>query len=141
MKLNTLILPLIVSFALSGCVVGAAADLAATTVLTAGKLAVKGTGALIDAAIPDGDDDDKKEQKKSRKEKQKEKVAEQPAYRQPQSSPYPYQSNTPTVYQTNHPAQTAPQPRYLTIDEYGNARETTAPYAIQQPSYTVEPEY
>ena len=65
MTLNTLILPLIVSFALSGCVVGAAADLAATTVLTAGKLAVKGTGALIDAAIPDDDDeDDKKEKKK-----------------------------------------------------------------------------
>ena len=38
---------------LNGCVVGAAVDLAATTVLTAGKLVVKGTGAVIDAAIPD----------------------------------------------------------------------------------------
>ena len=36
---------------LNGCVVGAAVDLAATTVLTAGKLVVKGTGAVIDAAI------------------------------------------------------------------------------------------
>ena len=142
MKLNTLILPLIVSFTLSGCVVGAAADLAATTVLTAGKLAVKGTGALIDAAIPDGDDDDdKKEKKKSHKEKRQEKAAEQRTYRQPQSSPYPYQSNTPTVYQINHPTQTTSQPRYITIDEYGNAHETPAPYTIQQPSYTIEQEY
>lgn len=56
---------------LQGCVVAAAADLAATTVLTAGKLVVKGTGAVIDAAIPDKDDDEKKE-KKSKKKKQKE---------------------------------------------------------------------
>lgn len=47
---------------LQGCVVAAAADLAATTVLTAGKLAVKGTGALIDAAIPDKDDKKKDEE-------------------------------------------------------------------------------
>ncbi len=56
---------------LQGCVVAAAADLAATTVLTAGKLAVKGTGALIDAAIPDGDDDDDKKDKKRKKKKDK----------------------------------------------------------------------
>ncbi|WP_308806037.1 NF038104 family lipoprotein [Neisseria yangbaofengii] len=140
MKPNTLIFPLIVSFTLSGCVVGAAADLAATTVLTAGKLAVKGTGALINAAIPDGDDE-KKEKKKSRKEKRKEKAAEQPTYSRPQNSPYPYQPNTPVVYQTNHPAQTTPQPRYITIDEYGNAHETTAPYSIRRPSYMIEQEY
>lgn len=61
MKLNTLCLSAAISLSLSGCVVGAAVDLAATTVLTAGKLAVKGTGALIDAAIPDRDNDDKEE--------------------------------------------------------------------------------
>ena len=43
--------------------IGAAADLATTTVLTAGKLVIKGTGAVIDAAIPD---------KKDKKEKSKE---------------------------------------------------------------------
>ncbi|MDO5356849.1 MAG: hypothetical protein Q4E77_05070 [Conchiformibius sp.] len=35
-----------------------------TTVFTAGKLVVKGTGALVDAVIPDGDDKDEKEQDK-----------------------------------------------------------------------------
>lgn len=58
--------------ALQGCAVMAAADLAATTVLTAGKLVVKGTGAVIDAAILDKDDDDEKKEKKSKKKKQKE---------------------------------------------------------------------
>lgn len=58
-------------FMLQGCVVAAAADLAATTVLTAGKLAVKGTGALIDAAIPDGDDDKKDKKRKKKKDKDK----------------------------------------------------------------------
>lgn len=50
--------------ALQGCMVVSAVDLAATTVLTAGKLAVKGTGALIDAAIPDDDDEDDEKKKK-----------------------------------------------------------------------------
>ena len=59
---------------LNGCVVGAAVDLAATTVLTAGKLVVKGTGAVIDAAIPDGKKDkDKEKEKEKSKEKSKEK--------------------------------------------------------------------
>ncbi|WP_128580756.1 MULTISPECIES: NF038104 family lipoprotein [Neisseria] len=58
---------------LNCCVVGAAVDLAATTVLTAGKLVVKGTGAVIDAAIPDGKKDKDKE-----KEKEKEKSKEKP---------------------------------------------------------------
>lgn len=63
---------------LQGCVVATAADLAATTVLTAGKLAVKGTGALIDAAIPDGDDDDDdKKDKKRKKKKDKDKNEEE----------------------------------------------------------------
>lgn len=53
------------SLTLQGCVVASAVDLAASTVLTAGKIAVKGTGALISAAIPDGDDDKKKKEKKS----------------------------------------------------------------------------
>lgn len=52
---------------LNGCVVAAAADLAATTVLTVGKVAVKGTGAVVRAAIPDGDGD-KKEKDKQDKE-------------------------------------------------------------------------
>lgn len=54
---------------LQGCAIGAAADLAATTVLTAGKLAVKGTGAVIGAMIPDGDDDDDKRKENRAKEK------------------------------------------------------------------------
>lgn len=49
---------------LNGCVVAAAADLAATTVLTVGKVAVKGTGAVVRAVIPDGDDDKKEEKDK-----------------------------------------------------------------------------
>ena len=57
---------------LNGCVVGAAVDLAATTVLTTGKLVVKGTGAVIDAAIPDGKKDkDKEKEKEKSKEKPK----------------------------------------------------------------------
>ena len=63
MKLKNLP-PLAACLILSGCVVGAAVDLAATTVVTAGKLAVKGTGAVINAAIPDGDDKKKKDKKK-----------------------------------------------------------------------------
>ena len=55
---------------LNGCVVGAAVDLAATTVLTAGKLVVKGTGAVIDAAIPHAK---KHKDKAKEKEKSKEK--------------------------------------------------------------------
>lgn len=62
---------------LNGCVVGAAVDLAATTVLTAGTLVVKGTGAVIDAAIPDGKKDKDKDKDKD-KEKEKEKSKEKP---------------------------------------------------------------
>ncbi|MDO4641089.1 MAG: NF038104 family lipoprotein [Neisseria sp.] len=46
---------------LQGCLVASAVDLAATTVVTAGKIAVKGTGAVINAAIPDKEKKDKKE--------------------------------------------------------------------------------
>ncbi len=52
-----LLLPLVLT--LQGCLVASAVDLAATTVFTAGKLAVKGTGAVIDAAIPDKEEKDK----------------------------------------------------------------------------------
>lgn len=55
------------SLTLQGCVVASAVDLAASTVLTAGKIAVKGTGALIEAAIPDGNDDDDDKKKKEKK--------------------------------------------------------------------------
>ena len=51
---NLASLPL-VCLALNGCVVRAAVDFAATTVMTAGKVVVKGTGAVIYAAIPDRD--------------------------------------------------------------------------------------
>lgn len=62
------LLALTVSCLLNGCVVAAATDLAASTVMTVGKVAVKGTSAVVRAAIPDGDD---KDSKKSKKEKQK----------------------------------------------------------------------
>lgn len=126
MKFNNLILPLLVCATLSGCVVAAAADLAATTVFTAGKLAVKGTGALIDAAIPDddGEDEDKKEKKKARKEKEAQKVP-QPEYR-----PQPNAAHT-------YPAQPNAQPRRITIDADGHAYETRAPYQTEQPGYSV----
>ncbi|WP_232462194.1 NF038104 family lipoprotein [Neisseria chenwenguii] len=61
----------VLCFSLSGCVVGAVADLAATTVVTAGKVVVKGTGAVVRAAIPDGDDE-KEKKKKAKKEQQRE---------------------------------------------------------------------
>lgn len=125
MKFNTLILPLAASFILSGCVVAAAADLAATTVFTAGKLAVKGTGALIDAAIPDGDDDDKKEKKKSRQEKRKQEKAQQTAGQTQASTAYTY------------PTPSEPRARYITIDADGRTRET-APYQTDRSVYPAD---
>lgn len=65
---NRLIPALSLCLTLNGCVVGAAVDLAATTVLTAGKLVVKGTGAVIDAAIPDGKKDKEKSKEKPKSE-------------------------------------------------------------------------
>lgn len=62
-----IVLLLALCLTLQGCVIGAAADLAATTVLTAGKLVVKGTGAVVDAMIPDGEDDKKTDKEKSDK--------------------------------------------------------------------------
>ncbi|MDO1509206.1 MULTISPECIES: NF038104 family lipoprotein [unclassified Neisseria] len=68
MKLFIRLISIAISCALlNGCVVAAAADLAATTVLTVGKVAVKGTGAVVRAAIPDGDDEEKEEDKKRKK--------------------------------------------------------------------------
>ena len=83
-------LPLAASLLLGGCVVASAVDLAATTVFTVGKIAVKTTGAVVDAVIPDGKDDkDKKENSgKARK-------AESPP---PQSSAADYRPAAP-VYQ------------------------------------------
>jgi hypothetical protein len=103
MKLKNLT-PLAACLILSGCVVGAAVDLAATTVVTAGKLAVKGTGAVINAAIPDGDD-------KKKKDKKKQKKAQQPETQQAPPPPYA-------------PTQTAPaHTRYITVDTDSNVVE------------------
>ena len=65
-KMKILLLPLI-CLALNGCVVGAAVDLAATTVMTAGKVVVKGTGAVIDAVIPDRNKKKDKDKGKNRR--------------------------------------------------------------------------
>lgn len=43
---------------LSGCTVITIVDAAASTVVGVGKVAVKGTVAVVDAAIPDGDDEE-----------------------------------------------------------------------------------
>ncbi|WP_040976549.1 NF038104 family lipoprotein [Necropsobacter massiliensis] len=43
---------------LNGCIVTSAVGLAVGTVATAGKVAVKTTGAVIDAVTPDDDEDD-----------------------------------------------------------------------------------
>ncbi|MCP1660789.1 NF038104 family lipoprotein [Neisseria perflava] len=98
MKIQHLILPLMMCISLSGCVVAAVADLAATTVVTAGKVAVKGTGALVRAAIPDGDDDEKKDKKKKRKDKQEGNTAQSSAVATPVQQQYPYAA-TPTSTQ------------------------------------------
>lgn len=74
MNAHRLIMPAVLCFSLGGCMVGAAVDLAATTVFTAGKLAVKGTGALIDAAIPDKDEREAQKAEKQRKEAEKAKT-------------------------------------------------------------------
>ena len=70
MNIKALLLPVFLSLALSGCIVTSAVNLAATTVMTAGKIAVKGTGALINAAIPD------KDKKKNKENKSREQQAE-----------------------------------------------------------------
>ena len=76
MKKKALLLPVFLSLALSGCIVTSAVNLAATTVMTAGKIAVKGTGALINAAIPDKDK--KKGKEKKSREQQAEDYLEEP---------------------------------------------------------------
>jgi len=58
MKTLLLALSIFVLLNLQGCTVVAIADAAASTVIGVGKVAVKGTVAVVDAAIPDGDDDD-----------------------------------------------------------------------------------
>ena len=76
MNIKSLLLPVFLSLALSGCIVASAVNLAATTVMTAGKIAVKGTGALINAAIPDKDK--KKDKEKKSREQQAEDYLEEP---------------------------------------------------------------
>lgn len=49
---------LIFVLTIQGCTVVSIVDAAASTAVTVGTVAVKGTGALIGAAIPDGDDED-----------------------------------------------------------------------------------
>ncbi|EEP68761.1 NF038104 family lipoprotein [Kingella oralis] len=94
-------LPLLAAMccALQGCVVASAVDLAATTVVQTGKIAVKGTGAVVRAVIPDGDNDDKKATQKTKQaQKQREQAAraqaQQPPtsdFRQPETLPQPPQ--------------------------------------------------
>ena len=76
MNIKSLLLPAFLSLALSGCIVTSAVNLAATTVMTAGKIAVKGTGALINAAIPDKDK--KKDKEKKFREQQTDDYLEEP---------------------------------------------------------------
>ena len=76
MNIKSLLLPVFLSLALSGCIITSAVNLAATTVMTAGKIAVKGTGALINAAIPDKDK--KKDKEKKSREQQAEDYLEEP---------------------------------------------------------------
>ena len=47
----------------SGCTVLAAADAVAATAIGVGTIAIKGTTAIVAAAIPDGDDDDDDDKK------------------------------------------------------------------------------
>ena len=77
MTIKVLLLPVFLSLALSGCIVTSAVNLAATTVMTAGKNAVKGTGALINAAIPDKDK--KKDKEKKSREQQVDDYVEEPS--------------------------------------------------------------
>ena len=76
MNIKSLLLPVFLSLAFSGCIITSAVNLAATTVMTAGKIAVKGTGALINAAIPDKDK--KKDKEKKSREQQAEYYLEEP---------------------------------------------------------------
>lgn len=119
MKAKFLILFSMLSFVLSGCVVGAVADLAATTVVTAGKVAVKGTGALVRAAIPDDDEDESKEDKK----KPKKEVPVSDNRQASAASGY-----VPVQNQSANPPPARPATvRHITIDENGNTYETAAP--------------
>lgn len=80
-------LPLLmtVCYALQGCVVASAVDLAATAVVQTGKIAVKGTSAAVRAVIPNGNDDDKKAKKE---QKQREQAAREQAQQPPPESDF-----------------------------------------------------
>ena len=104
MKPTTLIAALGACLVLNGCVVAAVADLAATTVVTAGKVAVKGTGALVRAAIPDGDDEEEKEKKAKKAHKnQQNQPGQQPqaVYVPSDSSVSPSTATSPAYYPAN----------------------------------------
>lgn len=95
MRKSSLLLSAFLCLNLSGCVVAAVADLAATTVLTAGKLAVKGTGALIDAAIPDGDDEDEDKARRPSEKDNGGRIAQRQIVSQPIHYPPPdFEPNT-----------------------------------------------
>lgn len=121
--LKSLVLATAVCVSLSGCVVAAAADLAATTVLTAGKLAVKGTGAIISAAIPDDDDDgdDKRKAKRKREAAEARIHRSESAQNTSTQSSSPVYSNTPN--QAVRPAPEITPPRHITITPEGAVYE------------------
>lgn len=54
---SALVLLFVASISLSGCTVIAVADAAASATVGAAKATVKTTGAVLDAAIPDGEED------------------------------------------------------------------------------------
>lgn len=123
-----------VCLSLSSCVMAAAADLAATTVLTAGKLAVKGTGAIISAAIPDGDDDDdEKAERKSRPSQaqpvRNETLTQPPAHeRVGRSAPAYY--GTSNTHSVNQAVPEIAPPRHITITPQGAVYESTQGEAV-----------
>ncbi|MDO8863466.1 NF038104 family lipoprotein [Haliea sp. E1-2-M8] len=53
-----ILLILAIPFVVSGCAVVTVADAAVTVVATGVKVVAKTTGAVVDAAIPDNEDDD-----------------------------------------------------------------------------------
>jgi len=59
-KYLTLVTVLVFTALMSGCTAVRLVDAAASTAVSAGKLAVKGTTAAVGAAIPDKEDEKKK---------------------------------------------------------------------------------
>lgn len=61
MKLFRLFFINIAVLNLTGCIVTSVVGLAVDTVTTAGSIAIKTTGAVVEAVIPDGDDEKEKD--------------------------------------------------------------------------------